>query len=105
MHCRKSVGDEIETTGQIVATAGRELPRRAGEAGSSFLASVIHLALTGDREAFIRIVSLFLLLVGAVVLVGAVLPWVSAVAVGGASAWAGRRARRGTGKASTRAQS
>jgi hypothetical protein len=100
---RKSVGDEIEARGQIVATTDREWLRRAGEAGSPLLTPVIRLALTGDREAFFRIVSLFLLLVGAVVLVGAVLPGASAAAAG-AAIWAGRRAHRGAGEASPRAQ-
>ncbi|MET8847971.1 hypothetical protein [Amycolatopsis sp. NPDC004625] len=83
-------------TEKITATASEELSRRAWEGGAPLLAQLIHLAFTGDREAFIRIVSLFVLLIGAVVLIGAVLPWVSAAALGGGSVWAGRRARRGT---------
>ena len=101
MHNRKCGRDEnATTTEQIGAILGEELPRRATNAGSPSLAQVIDLAVTGDRETFVRIVSLFILVVGAVILVGTALPWVAAAA-GGGSAWSSRRARRGAGQART----
>ncbi|AEK41418.1 hypothetical protein [Amycolatopsis mediterranei] len=98
MHNRKRGCDENATTPeQIGARSGEELHRRATNAGSPVLARVIGLAVTGDRETFVRIVSLFILVVGAVVLIGTVLPWLAAAAAGGSSAWTARRARRRAG--------
>ena len=95
MHNRKRGCDENATTPeQIGARSGEELHLRATNAGSPVLARVIGLAVTGDRETFVRIVSLFILVVGAVVLIGTVLPWLAAAAAGGSSAWATRQARR-----------
>lgn len=106
MHNRKPGWHEnTTTTGQIDAITGKETHHDAAHVGSSLLAQVINLAFTGDRETFVRIVSLFVLVVGAVILVGTALPWVvTAVAGGGGSIWAGRRARRSVGT-STRPQS
>ena len=105
MHNRKPGRDEnATTTEQIDANSGEELHRCAANAGSPPLVQVINLAFTGDRETFVRIVSLFILMVGAVVLVGTVVPWVAAAAAGGGSAWARRRARHRAGT-SGRAQS
>ncbi|MCR6482770.1 hypothetical protein M8542_08070 [Amycolatopsis sp. OK19-0408] len=113
MHNRKRVPDENESTAnKIGTTSGEELPQPATNAGSPLLTQVLFLALTGDRKAFVRIVSLFVLLVGAVLLVGTVLPWIAA-AVGSGSAWASlwvRRGARNAGNSSaagtpTRAQS
>ncbi|MEV7044625.1 hypothetical protein [Amycolatopsis sp. NPDC051061] len=99
MHKQERVRDENELTAKkIGATSGEELHQPATNAGSPLLTQVLFLALTGDRKTFVRIVSLFVLLVGAVVFVGTVLPWV-AVAVGSSSAWASLRVRRGAGGA------
>ncbi|WP_146060501.1 hypothetical protein [Amycolatopsis sp. CA-128772] len=97
MQTRKHVPGENEMPGgQIAPSTDRELSRHTEEPDSRLLVQVVNLAFTGDREAFLRIVSLFVLLVGAVVVVGAVVPWASAAAAGGASAWVARRARRGS---------
>lgn len=98
MHNRKrEPGENATTTEQIDAVPSEELHRQAANAGSPPLARLIDLAFTGDRETFVRIVSLFILVVGAVVLLGTVLPWAVTAAAGGGSAWASRRARRRTG--------
>ncbi|MEU4522638.1 hypothetical protein AB0F52_28485 [Amycolatopsis sp. NPDC024027] len=95
MHNRKRERDEnATTTEQIHAISDEELRRDPTDTGSPLLTRVIGLAVTGDRETFVRIVSLFILVVGAVVLVGTVLPWVAAAAAGGGTAWASRRTPR-----------
>jgi hypothetical protein len=99
VHNRKhGCHEHATTTEQIGLISGEELHRRPTAIGSPLLNRVIGLAVTGDRETFVRIVSLFILVVGAVVLVGTVIPWVAAGAAGGGSAWASRRARRRTGE-------
>ncbi|WP_410570059.1 hypothetical protein [Amycolatopsis sp. cmx-4-61] len=98
MHNRKPGRDEkTTTTEQIGANSSEELHRRPANARSSSLAQVIIFVSTCDRGTFVRIVSLFILIVGAVVLVGTALPWVATAAAGGGSAWASSRARRSAG--------
>jgi hypothetical protein len=94
VHNRKRERENATTTEQIDPISGEELRRGPADTGSPLLTRVIGLAVTGDRETFVRIVSLFILVVGAVVLVGTVLPWVATAAAGGGTAWVSRRTRR-----------